>query len=479
MSAADTAAGTTASSAANSTAGTTSSTTAGSASGSLAALWLLVRPRRGPATVTGVQIAAAALATLLSFAVASVALAFWRAPGADPGYRVLAVALAGLLVFPLVSLGSAAARLSARSREERLATLRLLGVTASRVRWSAVADSTVVAATGVLLGTGIGLLLPFALQALPARGARFAQADLTLPWWLSLLIPVALIAAAALSGVLGLRSVILSPLGVRSRANAPRLSWLRVVLALVVMGGGIALTRAVSPGWGLVAVVAALGLAFLASMGVLSLIGPAVLLRLARRRAGRASDPARLIALRGIADAPRAAWRGVSVLALATFVVLPVGSLLGYVDAIQRSESGALFTAEQGMLLTDARTMLVVLVAVVFLVATCQLAMTHVATVIERRELFLALHRIGMPVPAMQRSRRIGMLLPAVIAVGIAVVATALLCLPLIVAGTVLSPLFTVAVFAVLAAGLALVAVGISATSPALRQELARAGGAG
>ena len=44
-------------------------------------------------------------------------------------YQALAVIALVLLVVPLVSLGGAAARLSARRRDDRLATLRLLGAT--------------------------------------------------------------------------------------------------------------------------------------------------------------------------------------------------------------------------------------------------------------------------------------------------------------------------------------------------------------
>ncbi|KIP53389.1 FtsX-like permease family protein [Leucobacter komagatae] len=441
------------------------------------ATWLLVRPRGGSTAVFAMQVVAAAVATLLSFAVAIVALTFWRVPAAEPAYRVLALALAVLLALPLTALSSAAARLSARSREERLATLRLLGVSAPRVRRLAVAESTAVAAIGVAVGTALGSLLPFALQFFPVHGSRLGPADLALPWWLTLVIPLALIGVAALSGLLGLRKVILSPLGVSARTDAPRMSWARVFLTVGAVGAAVAVTRAVSPGWGLPAAVAALSLALLASMAALSALGPFVLLWFARRRAARAADPAKLIAFRTVADAPRAAWRGVSVIALATFIVVPVGSLLGYLDAIQRSESGALLTQEQLFLLRDARSLLVVLAAVAFLVATCQLAMAQVASIIERRELFIALHRIGMQLPTMQRSRLRSATLPAVAAVTIALAATAALTAPVIFAGAVTSPLFTLTVAAVLLCGLALVAVCVAATAPVLRQELARDGG--
>lgn len=66
---------------------------------------------------------------------------------------MLAVSLVGLLLVPLTTLGSATARLAARSRDERLATLRLMGARASHVRAIAVTEVTLTAAIGVLIGT--------------------------------------------------------------------------------------------------------------------------------------------------------------------------------------------------------------------------------------------------------------------------------------------------------------------------------------
>lgn len=449
-----------------------------SASGGASVAWLLARPRGSRGWVAGLQVGVAAVATLLSFAVAVIALACWGAPADGPGYQVLAVALAGILVLPIATLSAAAARLSARGREERLATLRLLGASAARVRVLAVTEATASAVIGVLGGTAGALLLPLALpafEALPLLGVRISPAELALPLWLFLAVPVALVSIAAVSGLLGLRAVVVSPLGVRARAAAPRLSWVRPVLAVSLVTGAALLTRAVSPDWGVAAAVAGLGVALIAAMAVLGVLGPTVVLWIARGRARRAADPAKLIALRGVADDPKGAWRSVSVLALATFVVVPVGSLLGVLDTIQRSESGALMTPGQLTLFHDARTLLIALAAVAFLVAACQVGMAQVSAIVERRDLFLALRRIGMPVATMQRARRASVMLPAVTAVSIAIVASALLTFNVIAFGAVAAPLFTVAIVAVLGAGLLLVHGAVASTGPALRRELAAA----
>ena len=56
------------------------------------------------------------------------------------------VTRAGALLVMCVSLGGAAARLSARRRDDRLATLRLLGATPAAVSALAVIESAVLAA---------------------------------------------------------------------------------------------------------------------------------------------------------------------------------------------------------------------------------------------------------------------------------------------------------------------------------------------
>lgn len=433
---------------------------------------LLIRPRSASATITALQLIASGVTTLLSFAVAMLAGAFWRVRSDEVGYQILALALVGMLLVPLITLGSATARLAARSRDDRLATLRLLGATAARVRRIAVAEVAVVAGVGVLFGAALAAALPFALALLPVRGEPLSAADLWLPWWVSAAIPPALVLIAALSALLGLRQVVLTPLGVRTRQNAPRLSRIRVVLAVLVVGAAVLALQLMNPGWGVVVIVVFLTIVVLAVMAVLGLIGPFVLAVIARRVAARTADPARLVAARGIHDDPHAAWRSVSALALAAFLLIPVGSLLGYLDAISRSASRAIMTRDQLLLFADARTMLLALVAISFLVVACQIAITQTAGILERRELYVALDRIGMPRAGLHRARLLRVTTPATVAVIGAALAAVALTFVLVAVAAMTAPLFTRAIAVVLALGLLLIRVGVAATSPVLRRVL-------
>lgn len=436
------------------------------------ASWALIRPRRASATLTRLQLLASGVTTLLSFAVAMLAFAIWWLPSDEPAYRILAIALVGLLLVPLVTLGTATARLAARSRDDRLATLRLLGASAGRVRRIAVAEVTLVAACGVVIGTVLAAALPLALRFIPLHGGYLALADFLLPWWLAAGIPPLLVGVASLSALLGLRRVVISPLGVRTRQDAPRTGWLRLVLGLAVIGAALLVAQAVSPAWGVVVIVGVLAAVALAVMAVLGIVGPFVIALIARLRAVRTGDAARLVAARGTIDDPKTTWRGVSGLALATFVAIPIGSLLGYLDRIKNSESRSIMSDETLLLFGDARTILLTLVAITFIVVACQAAITQTAAVLERRDLFIALDRIGMPLRELNRSRRLSVTMPAMTAVIGSAVAAVALVFPVVLAAAVMAPLFLVGVAGILAAGLLLVTVGASATAPVLRRTL-------
>lgn len=433
---------------------------------------LLIRPRRASAMITWLQITASGVTTLLAFAVSMLAIAFWNVPSDEIGYQVLAFGLVGALLVPLITLGTATARLAARSRDDRLATLRLLGATAGKVRRIAIAEVTVIAALGVLLGTVLSAGLPFALSLLTMHGEPLQGAELWLPWWLTAAIPPVLVIIAALSALLGLRRVVLSPLGVRTRQNAPRLSWMRVVIAVLVVGGAVVVMQMISPSWGVIVIIGALTAVVLAVMAIFGLVGPFAVTLIARRMAARTSDPARLVAARGIQDDPRAAWRSVSALALATFILIPSGSLLGYLDTISRSESREIMTTDQLLMFADARTMLIALVAISFIVVACQIAITQTAAIMENRELYVALDRIGMSHASLNTTRRLRVTTPANIAVIGAAVAALAVAFFLVAIAVIVAPLFTAAIVIVLTLGLLLIRAGVASTGPVLQRVL-------
>ena len=173
------------------------------------------------------------IVTALLLTVIGGAQTFWTWTD-DEGvlYQALAVIALALLVVPLVSLGGAAARLSARRRDDRLATLRLLGATPAAVSALAVIESAVLAAVGAVAGVVVYLAIVPLLGLIEFRGEPLGASGVLLPWPVLVAVPFGIAALAALSAVLGLRQVVISPLGVRTRQEAPRLHWVRVVVGV-------------------------------------------------------------------------------------------------------------------------------------------------------------------------------------------------------------------------------------------------------
>lgn len=432
-------------------------------------LWELSRPRSFSWLIAA-QLLASTVTTVLSFATAILAIRFWTVDDFTDGYRILAVALVALLVVPLLTLGTAAARLAARSRDERLSTLRLLGVSSRDVRRVAILETTIIQAAGVVLGALLALALPLLLSAVPVHGETAHAADLWLPAWASALIVVALIAFAAVSALLGLRRVTLTPLGVRQRTDAPRLSPVRLLVAAVAIVGSIVLLQFASPSWGTTGLVCAIGGAVLVVMGVLNLAGPFAVDLLARIRVRTTSDPAVLVAARRNLGDPRAAWREVSSVALTSFLLVPAGSMLGFLHAVQTGST--VLTSAQMQLFTDARTMLMALVAVSFVVAACQVVITQASALLENCDLYVALDRIGMPVATMNRARRRQTTGPVLIAVIGSAVASTALTVPLVLVAATNSPVFLATTLLILTAGVVLVRVAIRTTDPLLMRVL-------
>lgn len=137
------------------------------------------------------------------------------------------VLVLGFLV-PLVALLALLATLGGARREQRLAALRLLGLTDRTAKASACTEAVLVAVAGVVLGGSLfGLLGGVIAEHLPVEGGLWA-ADVRLPWHRAALVGVGFPVLALVAGWLGLRGVTTSPLGVfRGAYEArPRRWWL-------------------------------------------------------------------------------------------------------------------------------------------------------------------------------------------------------------------------------------------------------------
>ncbi|WP_051389092.1 FtsX-like permease family protein [Arthrobacter sp. 35W] len=433
-------------------------------------LRLLWRPGAGSTALVALPVAAFALVTALVLVVLAGAMTFYTAPPAEDGstglYQVLASLALALMLVPLATLGSSAARLSARRRDERLSTLRLLGATPGQVGALAVLESTLLAAAGAVAGVVLYAAAVPAVALLHFRGAVLGLDAL----WLSPLAVFATVAGVALlaaaSAAAGLRRVVLTPLGVRTRQQPAGAHWLRLALGTAaVLGIVLALSLLGSLGSFLAIAAVAAG-AFAAGLAVLNLLGPFALKAVAGRNLRRAATPERLLAARTVLESPKEAWRQVSGLAMASFVAVVAGTGLALMDSAASSGT-------DDVLVADIRTGVVITVVASFLMVACSAGVNQAAAVLDRAGLYTSLDRLGMPVAAMDAARRRAVMSPVrTVSIGSAVVG-AVVVFPLTGIALVVSPLSLATIAAVLAGGIGLVWTGLRATTPVLVRVLA------
>lgn len=437
--------------------------------------WLLSRPSaQGGITLLLPAIAFACVTALLGIVLGG-AQTFWTYTD-EFGflYQALAVIALVLLLVPLASLCGAAARLSVRRRDDRLAVLRLLGATGSQVAVIAVLEAAAVA----LVGAFAGILLSYAASPLIGlihfRGEPLgAGAALHPVAALCVVLGVTLIAIA--SSVISLRRVAISPLGVALKQGAPKLSWLRLLIAVVVIGGGalmIGNLGVFDPAF--VSPVLVIGIIFGGTLAVLGVVGPWLIGVLGRGKARRAQDPQGLLAARLILDSPKAAWRQVSGVAMASFMAVFAGSGMAMMGSVDEADLAQPSMDPSAVFLpADIRTGILITVIGAFLTVACSVGVGQAAHILDRRDVIRSLDMLGTPLETQDSARHGSVMLPLLLAAlgsaGVAAVVT----LPILGIAIIFAPLSVGIVFASIAAGILLVKAGLTATRPLLRSVAA------
>ncbi|OJX72957.1 FtsX-like permease family protein [Leifsonia sp. 71-9] len=429
--------------------------------------WLFARRGAADRSTIVLPIVAFSIVTTLLLIVAGGAQAFFSwTDDIAPVYQGLAVIALALLVVPLIALGGSAARLSARRRDDRLAGLRLLGATPATVTALTVIESTLLAVAGALVGVVLSLALAPLVGLIPFRGEPLGMSILLGPGWIALAV-IGVGALAALSAVIGLRRVVLSPLGVRTRQDAPRTHWVRVVIAVVVIGIVYLAMSALGGFGGVAVIIAVLGAGFGGAIAVLNLVGPWVLRMLASRQARRAQTPRRLLAARTILESPKAAWRQVSGVAMTSFMAVFAGVGVALIGSVGDTDP------QSAQLVADIRTGVLITVIASFLMVACSAGVNQAAAILDRRDLYVSLDRLGMPVSEMNAARGRAVLSPLrITTVGSALVAGVVV-FPLAGLSLIVAPASIAVIVGCLAAGIGLVWLALLATRPVLTRVLA------
>jgi hypothetical protein len=429
--------------------------------------WMLARPGAASPATVALPVVAFAVTTALLLIVTGGVLMFWRWTGeAAFLYQSLSLLALALLVVPLATLGGAAARLSARRRDDRLATLRLLGATTTTVTLVTVVESTALALVGAVGGVALYALSMPLIGLIPFDGAPIGPTTIwagPLPV-LGIVVGVGLL--AAVSSIIGLRSVIVSPLGVRLRHRAPHTSWVRLLVGGIV----VVIAFGVLSNLGVITEIAVLVGALVAAFGVvvavLGLVGPFAMSVFGRMTLRAARTPEQLISARGILESPKAAWRLVGGVAMTSFIAVVAGSgtaFLGSLDA----------DPESRIIVADIRTGILITLIASFTMVACSVGVGQAAAVLDRRELYVSLDRVGMPVRTMDRARVRSVMVPLAFVALTSAALGALLVFPLAGWTLIVAPASVLVIGSCFLLGFALVRVSLLATRPILSTVLA------
>jgi hypothetical protein len=232
-------------------------------------------------------------------------------------YRILLWLGAAAVLAPVGIFIGTATRLSAARREQRLATLRLLGATPLQVRRLAAVEAVAAALPGIV----VGCVLFAALRPLAARvtvdGAAFYPADVTPSLVQIIGLVAAVLVVAAVASQVALRRLVISPLGVSRRSTTRPPTPLRLVplfVSLPLFAVTILTTRywaGATPAYLIIG-------SFVLVMGAIVVAGPWLTL-VVGRVLGRIGGPASLLAGRRLRAAAGTGFRTVAAVVLAVF----------------------------------------------------------------------------------------------------------------------------------------------------------------
>ncbi|MDO5619009.1 FtsX-like permease family protein [Kocuria sp.] len=401
-------------------------------------------------------VAAYALVSGLLLSVVAGVRMYWSFDYADNSsamvYRALSTVALCILALPLINLASAAARMSTRRKDTRLAGLRLLGASRWMLRLVVIGSALVQAVGGVLLGGLLYAALIPALGLLSVDGHRVGAAAMVLPVSLTVGMWLGLLCLAVTSSALGLRRVSIHPLAVRTRRDVPTMHWLRAALAVALLVAVTMLWRNLLNAPEIFVALSLSTVVFGLPMVAMNWAGPWIVAKAAERMHRRARTPHHLVAARMILADPRDTWRQLQSVVLLGFVAVTVGGGLALIATVQNNPTTATLVA-------DMRSGAVLTLLYGFLTVACAVVINQSAAIIDRKGLWYTLDVLGMPVGSMDRARRLSLIYPLGVLMSAAVGAAVVIQAPVLGVGIVLSPLSILGTAVIVLVGMGLVMV--------------------
>lgn len=425
--------------------------------------WMLARPSSAGRTPQLLTIGAYTMVSAMMLIVLGGAWSFTKLDSdAQSFYIPLAAFALVLLLVPLLVLGSSAAKLSARAQDRALSSLRLLGATGFQVRAVAVTQAAATALVGAVGGVVLYLALAPAVALVKFQGEPIGTA-IFLPSMTTVLAVLAVLLLSVISALAGLRKLVITPLAVATRRTAPMPSWIRAVIGigsivvlctlfdkigLLPVGMGVLLTIIIS----------GFGLGLLA----LNLIGPWLVAKVGKAKLNKATTPEELLAARMILESPGAAWRQVSGVAMAAFVAVIGGAGAAMFEFSDTQSTGTW----EDYLGADVLTGVLMTLSIALICVAISAAISQCAGTLDREDLYLGLHRLGMDLGVINKARVQSVMIPALtVAIGFAL-ASAVLVFPFASLALLIKPLTVGTVLAVLFAGLLVIRLALNIADP-------------
>jgi len=255
-----------------------------------------------------------------------------------PLEALLAVMVAAsAIMVPIWLFVATVTRLSAATRDARLAAVRLAGGTERQVRLIAGVETGVAAAIGSMLGIPLFLAARPILAAGALGGIRLFPSDLTPPLALAIGLLIALPTLATIMSLGTMRRLVVSPLGVTRRVRRSHAGWRWVMVLAVGLGvlGWSATKHTALTRLGSVDVVLLI-CGSIACLGF-GLVGTATwsAWAVARRLAGRVRSVSGMLGLRHLEAEPTSVSRVVGGVAL---MIAMVGVVQSGLISVERSE---------------------------------------------------------------------------------------------------------------------------------------------
>ncbi|AZR01380.1 FtsX-like permease family protein [Trueperella pyogenes] len=327
-------------------------------------------------------------------------------------YMSLAVLALALLIIPLLSLGSSAARLGTGGRAKRLASLRLIGLTAGQINVMTLVETMIQGLVGFAIGLIVYLVSLGGWSQVTFTTLNIRAGEMMLPWW-GFLIAIGLITLITLGSTLvGLRRVAISPLGVARRETPKALKYWRAIGIVVVLPALVVSMRATKGN------IVISSLFFMMLFLTISIAGP-LFIQMATRPLVRTASPAKLLGVRRVLDDPRAAWRNVSAISLMALIASIV--VFGISITLSGNAPDPTIGNLRLILISDITKGVTIALAFALILGATSTLIHQAADVFDRADESLALTKMGLSRGVLLKARLWQVVPPLLLMLGVTI----------------------------------------------------------